>query len=191
MSTSRSRSSRRAKSCSGATARRIRARRVLPSALLAEGMAHSVYSPPLTRAQAEDVRGVFDFEDGTAVMHETIHYLDERAEHEDAWLDAWSRMPVPCSLLWGEKDEVAPVAVADYVWRNVLANGSRPAAPATYAICCRRRTTTSTSTTRTTWRHPLVARELQPRASGPGARGPTAPVAADRPCVRATGPGIG
>ena len=106
---------------------------VLPSALLAEGLAHSAYSPPLSRARAEELRGIFDFEDGTAVMHETIHYLDERAEHEDAWLDAWSRMPVACSLLWGEMDEVAPVAVADFVWQRVLANGTRPAAPATYA----------------------------------------------------------
>ena len=41
-------------------------------------------------------------------------------------------MPVPCSMLWGELDEVAPLAVANYVWSDVLQNGTRPSAPATF-----------------------------------------------------------
>jgi pimeloyl-ACP methyl ester carboxylesterase len=102
----------------------------LTGTLLATALGASTYSPPLDAAGVAELASIFDFDDGTDRLHQTIQYLQERSVHEDTrWLAALGNSTVPVTLIWGEKDPVAVPAVADYVWSNVLA--TRPA-PASY-----------------------------------------------------------
>ena len=94
-------------------------------ALLLSG---SVYSPSLTETEVADLASVLDFDDGTARLHQTIQYLEERKIYEDdRWLAALAESLVPTTLIWAELDPGAVPAVADYVWDEVLASRQAPA----------------------------------------------------------------
>ncbi len=102
----------------------------LDGTTLAAATGATVYSPSLSQTEVADLASVFDFDDGTDRLHQTIQYLEERRIYEDdRWLAALAQSRVPTTLIWGELDPVAVPAVADYVWDEVLA--SRPA-PADY-----------------------------------------------------------
>jgi len=95
----------------------------------------SVYSPSLSQTEVADLASVFDFDDGTDRLHQTIQYLEERRIYEDdRWLAALAKSRVPTTLIWGELDPVAVPAVADYVWDEVLAN--RPASADYWRVPC-------------------------------------------------------
>jgi len=100
----------------------------LDGAALAALLGANTYSPPLTEADKAELASVFDFDDGTAVLHQTIQYLVERSMYEDdRWLAALANSRVPTTLIWGELDPVAVPAVADYVWNEVLSTRPAPA----------------------------------------------------------------
>ena len=100
--------------------------RTLTGATLAAAMGVSTFSPPLSKADMDELASVFDFDDGTDRLHETIQYLNERATYEEKrWLAALGKSRMPVTLIWGELDPVAVTAVADHVWDKVLA--TRPA----------------------------------------------------------------
>jgi pimeloyl-ACP methyl ester carboxylesterase len=63
-----------------------------------------------------------------AVQHEIIQYLHERSENEVVWLETLKQSDIPTTIIWGELDAIAPVAVPDYVWANYLENREPPAA---------------------------------------------------------------
>ena len=56
------------------------------------------------------------------MQHEIIKYLNERAEYEVTWLETLESSNVPTTLIWGDKDEIAPVSVPDFFWENYLAD---------------------------------------------------------------------
>jgi pimeloyl-ACP methyl ester carboxylesterase len=91
--------------------------------LLAAGMGRSTFTPPrgLDDPAIAALVDTFAFNDGVGVLHNTIQYLVERAEHEQEWLGALAAMPVKTTVIWGLYDEVAPLRVAAYVWNNYLA----------------------------------------------------------------------
>jgi pimeloyl-ACP methyl ester carboxylesterase len=91
--------------------------------LLAAGMGRSTFTPPrgLDDPAIAALVDTFAFNDGVGVLHNTIQYLVERAEHEREWLGALAAMPVKTTVIWGLYDEVAPLRVATYVWNNYLA----------------------------------------------------------------------
>ena len=62
----------------------------------------------------------FAHDDGIKVLHETIQYLVERAEHEREWLDRLSASNVPTTLIWGILDTVSPPRVAARIWNDFL-----------------------------------------------------------------------
>jgi pimeloyl-ACP methyl ester carboxylesterase len=94
-----------------------------------------VYTPQLGDADTADLASVLDFDDGTAVLHQTIQYLEERRQYEDVrWLAALAESRVSTTLIWGEQDPVAVPAVADHVWDEVLS--MRPAPAAYWRIPC-------------------------------------------------------
>jgi pimeloyl-ACP methyl ester carboxylesterase len=62
-----------------------------------------------------------------AVMHEITEYLNERSENEVGWLEALAKSEIPTTLIWGELDAIAPVAVPDYVWASYLEDRQAPA----------------------------------------------------------------
>jgi len=104
--------------------------KTLTGKMLASSLGAEVYSPPLNKSETAELATVFDFQTGAHVLHETIQYLVERGEFENQWLDVLGKSPVPCTLIWGQKDPVAVPAVADYAWDNYLKN--RPSATAEY-----------------------------------------------------------
>ncbi|MCA9550346.1 MAG: alpha/beta hydrolase [Myxococcales bacterium] len=100
----------------------------LTGPLMASAVGGALYTPDLTADEQAELASVFDYQDGTDVLDQTIQYLDERAEYEDTrWLAALAETDVPTSLVWGELDTVAVPAVADYAWCSALAFGAAPA----------------------------------------------------------------
>ena len=90
--------------------------------MFATGLGRSMFTPPRdpddpTIAALADT---FAYNDGMAVMHGTIQYLVERAEHETQWLDRLATLPIKTTLIWGLCDTVAPLRVAAHVWDNYL-----------------------------------------------------------------------
>jgi pimeloyl-ACP methyl ester carboxylesterase len=95
---------------------------VLTPDALAVGMGMLTFTPsrgpddPAVRGLSES----FAFNDGTAVVHDTIQYLVERSERETEWLDVLAVSPIPTALVWGLYDTVSPPRVANHVWLNYL-----------------------------------------------------------------------
>jgi pimeloyl-ACP methyl ester carboxylesterase len=103
-------------------------------AMLAQGMGATTFTPA-RGAEDPDVLALaatFAHDDGLAVMHETIQYLHERSQDEQAWLDALASSSIPTTLIWGLNDTVSPPRVAMHVWDCHLM--LKPGANAIYLI---------------------------------------------------------
>jgi pimeloyl-ACP methyl ester carboxylesterase len=96
----------------------------MTSAMFAVGLGRSMFTPPRgpDDPAIAALADTFAYNDGMAVMHGTIQYLVERAEHETAWLEELTALPVKTTLIWGLCDTVAPLRVAAHVWDNYLVN---------------------------------------------------------------------
>ena len=90
--------------------------------MLAAGMGENTFTPrrPADDPTVEALAQTFAYNDGMAVIHDTIQYLVERSEHEEEWLEALASSPVPLALLWGIYDVVSPLRVAAHVWDDYL-----------------------------------------------------------------------
>ena len=90
--------------------------------LLAAGLGLTTFSPPRAPGDAEvtALADTFAVNDGIAVLHDTIQYLVERADHEQTWLENLAALPVKTTLIWGLLDTVSPMRVATHVWDNYL-----------------------------------------------------------------------
>jgi pimeloyl-ACP methyl ester carboxylesterase len=95
---------------------------VTPEAL-AIGMGENTFTPPrsLEDPAIAALAQTFAYNDGLAVMHDTIQYLVERSENERDWLEALARSSVPTTVVWGLYDVVSPLRVAAHVWERYLA----------------------------------------------------------------------
>jgi pimeloyl-ACP methyl ester carboxylesterase len=95
---------------------------VTPDAL-ATGLGENTFTPPrsLQDPAIAALAQTFEFNDGLAVIHDTIQYLVERSEREEDWLEALARSDVPTTVIWGLYDVVSPLRVAAYVWNAYLA----------------------------------------------------------------------
>lgn len=89
---------------------------------LALGLGFSVFMPRRTLDDPEikALASCFAHNDGVGVLPDTIQYLHERAKDESAWLEAFTTSTVNTTLVWGLHDNVAPVRVANHVWRTFL-----------------------------------------------------------------------
>ena len=92
--------------------------------MFAAGLGKSMFTPPRgpDDPAIAALADTFGYNDGMAVMHGTIQYLVERAEHERQWLDGLAALTVKTTLIWGLCDTVAPLRVAAHVWDNYLVN---------------------------------------------------------------------
>ncbi len=95
---------------------------VLTPTLLASGMGSTTFSPPRSPddPDVEALAATFAHADGVKVLHETIQYLVERAEHELDWLRSLSRTDISTTVIWGLEDSVSPPRVATQVWSEFL-----------------------------------------------------------------------
>jgi pimeloyl-ACP methyl ester carboxylesterase len=82
----------------------------------------------LPQSEIDSYASIFDYQDGGRVQHEIIEYLNERSENEVGWLESLAKSEIPTTLIWGELDAIAPVAVPDHVWTNYLQDRETPAA---------------------------------------------------------------
>jgi len=96
---------------------------VLTPEALAAGLGTTTFTPPrsLDDPAIAGLDQAFAYNDGIAVVHDTIQYLVERSEHEEEWLAALSRSSIPTTLIWGLHDTVSPPRVVTYIWNTYLA----------------------------------------------------------------------
>jgi len=94
---------------------------VTPAALAA-GLGATTFTPPRKPGDPhlEALTATFAHGNGITVLHETIQYLAERSNHEQAWLAALASATFPVTVIWGLRDTVAPPRVASYVWNQYL-----------------------------------------------------------------------
>lgn len=90
--------------------------------MLAAGLGATTFMP---RRRPDDpeiavLAQCFAYNDGIRVLPDTIKYLNERADDETDWLDGLARIPVDTTIIWGLHDAVAPLRVADHVWRTYV-----------------------------------------------------------------------
>jgi pimeloyl-ACP methyl ester carboxylesterase len=95
--------------------------------MLASGLAEQVFAKPLPQSEIDAYASIFDYQDGNAVQHDIIKYLNERTKNEVAWLETLESSDIPATVIWGDLDSVAPVAVPDFAWANYLENRDTPA----------------------------------------------------------------
>ncbi len=95
---------------------------VLTAPGLAAALGASTFTPPRNAEDPEvqALSAIFAHDDGIKVLHETIQYLRERAQAEQAWLTALSQASFPVTLIWGLCDSVSPPRVASHVWNEYL-----------------------------------------------------------------------
>jgi pimeloyl-ACP methyl ester carboxylesterase len=91
--------------------------------MLAAGMGETTFTPPRSPQDPTiaALADTFAFNDGVAVLHDTIQYLVERSKSEQGWLDELARSDVATTLVWGLYDTVSPLRVATYIWNTHLA----------------------------------------------------------------------
>ncbi|NDJ51946.1 MAG: alpha/beta hydrolase [Chloroflexi bacterium] len=100
---------------------------MIPSDRFAQGIAETTYASTVPQGEVDSLASIFDYQDGTRIQHEIIQYLDERAANEVDWLEALAASDIPTTLIWGEQDAIAPVAVPDHVWGTYLQDRAAPA----------------------------------------------------------------
>ena len=95
--------------------------RLTPSQL-AEGLGANTFTPPRTAGdpEVEALAATFAHADGIRVLPETIQYLVERSQNEEAWLRTLAETPIPVTVIWGLYDTISPPRVASYVWNEYL-----------------------------------------------------------------------
>jgi pimeloyl-ACP methyl ester carboxylesterase len=103
------------------------ASRFLRGDRIADSLAESTFATTLPQSEIDAYASTFDYQDGNRVQHDIIKYLNERTENEIAWLETLERSDIPVTIIWGELDSVAPVAVPDYVWEHYLRDRAAPA----------------------------------------------------------------
>jgi len=103
-------------------ARWAEARGAITPDALAAGMGTTTFTPPRPPSDptVAALATTFAWNDGIAVLHDTIQYLRERAEDEVAWLESLAASEVPTSVIWGICDTVSPPRVAMHVWERFL-----------------------------------------------------------------------
>jgi pimeloyl-ACP methyl ester carboxylesterase len=100
---------------------------LLPADRLANSIAETTFAATLPQSEINSYASIFGYQDGTRVQHEIIEYLNERAENEVEWLETLGISEIPTTLIWGELDAIAPLAVPDHVWTNYLEGRETPA----------------------------------------------------------------
>jgi pimeloyl-ACP methyl ester carboxylesterase len=90
--------------------------------VLARGVGESTFTPPrsLEDPAIAALAATFAFNDGVAVLHDTIQYLVERSDHEQEWLEGLAQSSLGTTLVWGLYDVVSPLRVAAHVWTTYL-----------------------------------------------------------------------
>lgn len=90
--------------------------------MLAAGLGATTFMPrrSLDDPEIAALARSFAYNDGIRVLPDTIKYLEERAADETGWLERLSAIDVDTTVIWGLHDGVAPLRVANHVWRTYV-----------------------------------------------------------------------
>lgn len=90
--------------------------------MLAAGLGMTTFMPRRSPQDPEIIAlaQCFAYNDGVAVLADTVKYLHERAADETGWLERLASIDVNTTLIWGLHDGVAPLRVANHVWQAYL-----------------------------------------------------------------------
>lgn len=80
----------------------------------------SIWSPTYEDLEQRDadIKAIIElsrYRSGHKIAHKTIRYLHDRYNFEYRWLDAIASLDLPCLILWGDSDAVAPISIAHHV----------------------------------------------------------------------------
>jgi pimeloyl-ACP methyl ester carboxylesterase len=69
--------------------------------------------PP--QQEIDDFWALVNHNDGAAIYHRLIQYLNERKIHELTWLDALQQHHTPLTVIWGQRDPVSVPKIAEAI----------------------------------------------------------------------------
>ena len=61
--------------------------------------------------------------DGVPLMHDLLHYVADRREHEQRWCTALEESPLPATFVWGDLDPVSGAHMIERVEARVAGQG--------------------------------------------------------------------
>jgi pimeloyl-ACP methyl ester carboxylesterase len=59
--------------------------------------------------------------DGVPLMHDLLHYVADRREHEQRWCTALEESPLPATFVWGDLDPVSGAHMIERVEARIPA----------------------------------------------------------------------
>ena len=94
------------------------------SGRLASKQLASIWSPNANEAERDEdieaIRALMMYKNGTRLNHKTCSYLQDRARFESRWYRALKKLDIPCMILWGDSDAVAPMEIPKHLAMNVI-----------------------------------------------------------------------
>ena len=80
---------------------------------------------PLSEIEISRLWSLHLQKNGRTITHHTIKYILDRKRHEaNRWLPALTQSEVPIHICWGNKDQVARIAMAHYLKENICPKAS-------------------------------------------------------------------
>jgi pimeloyl-ACP methyl ester carboxylesterase len=73
----------------------------------------------LTDADLDDMWCLLEHKDGVLRLPDTIHYIEERTRFWHRWVGALTRVDLPALVLWGPKDPVAVIGIAERLAQEI------------------------------------------------------------------------
>jgi pimeloyl-ACP methyl ester carboxylesterase len=68
---------------------------------------------PMSQAESHGIWRSMEHDGGSKIAHRLLHYVADRLEHGDRWINALETSPVPMRFVWGDLDPVSGGHVAD------------------------------------------------------------------------------
>lgn len=89
------------------------------SARLFKAQLRRILGRPVDEAELDDMWAQIVHADGHRRLAQTINYVRERYRHHGRWVGALDRSALPTLILWGPRDPVAVLAIAERLARDI------------------------------------------------------------------------
>lgn len=91
----------------------------LSSARLFKAQLRRILGRPVDEAELDDMWAQIAHDGGRRRLSQTINYVRERYRHHTRWVGALNRSAVPTLILWGPRDPVAVLAIAERLAKEI------------------------------------------------------------------------
>lgn len=78
-----------------------------------------IVSQPLSHDELKAMWALLTHNNGKLRLPQTIRYIDERYRFQHRWIGALTRLNIPTTILWGQRDPVAVAAIAQQLAREI------------------------------------------------------------------------